>query len=45
MTSSTFGSLRMNSPENPPMVDCRMIDTVGCPYLARMPDVPQAALP
>ena len=34
MASSTFGSLRMNSPENPPMVDWRMIDTIGCPCLA-----------
>ena len=40
MVSSTFGSLRMNSPEKPPMVDCRMIDTIGCPCLARMPGVP-----
>src|SRR3979490_2893393 len=45
MACSTSGSLRMNSAENPPTVDCSVIDTASPQANASRPNMARSALP
>jgi hypothetical protein len=45
MACSTSGSLRMNSAENPPTVDCSVIDTASPRRIASRPEAAAMILP